>query len=78
MAMQRDPPPFVWAVPDEKNILNCKYLSTIKPSIFTHFHLYRAFPRRTSSEPTEVGAVLDNANSEDLRIVPMQTGNITA
>lgn len=49
MAMQRDPPPFVWAVPDEKNILNCEYPSIITPSIFTHFHLSRAFPRRTSS-----------------------------
>ena len=23
--MQRDPPPFVWAAPDEKNILTCEY-----------------------------------------------------
>ncbi|KIY52348.1 UBC-like protein, partial [Fistulina hepatica ATCC 64428] len=23
MGMQREPPPFVWAVPDEKNILIC-------------------------------------------------------
>lgn len=23
VAMQRDPPPFIWAAPDEKNILNC-------------------------------------------------------
>lgn len=22
--MQREPPPFVWAVPDEKNILTCE------------------------------------------------------
>ena len=21
--MQREPPPFIWAAPDEKNILNC-------------------------------------------------------
>ncbi|PVF91933.1 UBC-like protein [Serendipita vermifera] len=26
MLMQQDPPPFVWAVPDEKNILNWHYL----------------------------------------------------
>lgn len=25
--MQREPPPFVWAVPDEKNILTCELLS---------------------------------------------------
>jgi len=25
--MQQDPPPFVWAVPDEKNILNCECLT---------------------------------------------------
>ncbi|KAK7687660.1 hypothetical protein QCA50_008875 [Cerrena zonata] len=24
VAMQREPPPFVWAVPDEKNILTCE------------------------------------------------------
>lgn len=24
--MQREPPPFVWALPDEKNILACEYL----------------------------------------------------
>jgi len=23
VAMQREPPPFIWAAPDEKNILNC-------------------------------------------------------
>jgi hypothetical protein len=23
VAMQKEPPPFVWAVPDEKNILTC-------------------------------------------------------
>lgn len=23
--MQREPPPFVWAVPDEKNILVCEF-----------------------------------------------------
>ena len=23
--MQKEPPPFVWAAPDEKNILNCEY-----------------------------------------------------
>ena len=22
--MQKEPPPFVWAAPDEKNILNCE------------------------------------------------------
>lgn len=26
VAMQREPPPFVWAAPDEKNILTCEYL----------------------------------------------------
>lgn len=45
--MQRDPPPFVWAVPDEKNILNCEYSSMMIPSIFTNFPFDRAFPRRT-------------------------------
>ena len=53
MAMQRDPPPFVWAVPDEKNILNCEYTNIITPSIFTHFYLSRAFPRRTSDSQTD-------------------------
>jgi hypothetical protein len=77
MAMQRDPPPFVWAVPDEKNILNCKYPSILIPSIFTHFRLYRALPRRTSSGQPGV-AVVDNASSEGLRTVCMQAGNITA
>jgi ubiquitin-conjugating enzyme E2 J2 len=24
--MQREPPPFVWAIPDEKNILTCEFL----------------------------------------------------
>lgn len=24
--MQREPPPFVWAVPDEKNILICEFI----------------------------------------------------
>ena len=24
VVMQREPPPFVWAAPDEKNILTCK------------------------------------------------------
>ena len=24
--MQKEPPPFVWAAPDEKNILNCECL----------------------------------------------------
>ena len=23
--MQKEPPPFVWAAPDEKNILTCEY-----------------------------------------------------
>lgn len=26
--MQREPPPFVWAVPDEKNILTCELLKS--------------------------------------------------
>lgn len=25
--MQKEPPPFVWAVPDEKNILTCELVS---------------------------------------------------
>jgi hypothetical protein len=25
--MQKEPPPFVYAAPDEKNILTCQYLS---------------------------------------------------
>ena len=28
-SMQKEPPPFVWAVPDEKNILTCKKLAPI-------------------------------------------------
>jgi hypothetical protein len=28
VAMQNDPPPFVWAVPDEKNILTCELIAT--------------------------------------------------
>lgn len=27
MTMQKEPPPFIWAVPDEKNILTCAYQS---------------------------------------------------
>jgi len=30
--MQKDTPPFVWAAPDEKNILHCEY--TV---LFIHF-----------------------------------------
>lgn len=25
--MQKEPPPFVWAVPDEKNILTCERIT---------------------------------------------------
>jgi len=28
LAMQKSPPPFIWAVPEEKNILDCEWEST--------------------------------------------------
>lgn len=31
--MQKEPPPFVWAVPDEKNILTCQYAAIAGTSI---------------------------------------------
>ena len=32
--MQREPPPFVWAVPDEKNILTCAYYHLFPGSVY--------------------------------------------
>lgn len=29
MTMQRDPPPFIWAVPEENNILTCEYATLL-------------------------------------------------
>ena len=75
--MQRDPPPFVWAVPDEKNILNCEYPSMITHSVFTNFHLYRAFPSRTCSCQRSVVPWLTSVNSEGLRTASMREENIT-
>ncbi|KAH0836491.1 hypothetical protein J3R83DRAFT_8125 [Lanmaoa asiatica] len=37
ISMQKEPPPFVWAVPDEKNILTCQYGITLSCAIFTSF-----------------------------------------
>ena len=34
--MQKEPPPFVWAVPDEKNILTCTPFSDIRFTRLTH------------------------------------------
>lgn len=48
--MQREPPPFVWAAPEEKDILTC---APIHPhfacSLLTH-HLHREFYHRTSAQ----------------------------
>lgn len=33
LAMQKAPPPFIWAVPEEKNILECELLP---PSLVSH------------------------------------------
>jgi hypothetical protein len=33
--MQKEPPPFVWAVPDEKNILTCAYRCPCRRASFT-------------------------------------------
>ena len=40
--MQKEPPPFVWAAPDEKNILNCKSkysLASLALNILLTWHL---------------------------------------
>lgn len=42
VAMQKEPPPFVWAAPDEKNILNCKSkysLASLALNILLTWHL---------------------------------------
>jgi len=76
--MQRDPPPFVWAVPDEKNILNCEYPSIITLSIFPHSSSLQGISSLYVSGQRLCGAVVDNTNSEGLRTASMQAGNITA
>jgi hypothetical protein len=35
--MKKDPPPFVWAVPEEENILNCEY--ALLSSAYTGDHV---------------------------------------
>ena len=48
--MQREPPPFVWAIPDEKNILTCEYMSqafcaplTAEPAVAGNYIIVRPF-----------------------------------
>lgn len=42
VAMQREPPPFVWAVPDEKNILTCEWHTVlVPPSPFSDPRFFR-------------------------------------
>lgn len=49
--MQREPPPFVWAAPEEKDILTCApILSPSVYSLLTHFS-YREFYHRTRRSP---------------------------
>lgn len=51
IAMQKEPPPFVWAVPDEKNILTCAFVSDIRftPADTRRLHVDRELHSRTST-----------------------------
>ena len=47
--MQKEPPPFVWAAPDEKNILTCESART-SPVCPAHRHGPRELHYRTSRD----------------------------
>lgn len=50
--MQREAPPYVWAAPDEKNILNCEYtLLIVHGSVADHAMSYRALHHCTLDLP---------------------------
>lgn len=38
VTMQKEPPPFVWAAPDEKNILNCAFPRLLVSCIYAQAH----------------------------------------
>jgi hypothetical protein len=54
--MQKSPPPFIWAVPDEKNILECEHFISFLFSVvryavcfalyFSHVSLHVLLPSR--------------------------------
>ena len=46
VVMQREPPPFVWACPDEKNILTCKHRFLLSPLLAAQNVFRRELPHR--------------------------------
>lgn len=51
--MQRDPPPFIWAAPDEKNILTCASgdFVALKRGVLTRITCYRELSYRMKVYP---------------------------
>lgn len=47
--MQREPPPFVWAAPDEKDILTCALIVTLTCATYSDY-TYRELHHRTSHQ----------------------------
>lgn len=78
--MQRDPPPFIWAVPEENNILTCEYTGWFggRPAHLKHAGNYIivrlgslviCISARSSGCPS--------VSSEDLSTPPLPVVNIT-
>lgn len=78
--MQKEPPPFVWAAPDEKNILTCELcgLSAEIGGLMTTVN--REFHHRmsTAEHLSPVLAILIYCRSEVHLIPPMPAGNSMA
>lgn len=78
--MQRDPPPFIWAVPEENNILTCECTSLLE-GLWTHLkHAGNYIIVRTGSPVVCISARSSgclSVSSEDLPTLPLPVVNTT-